>query len=622
MTWPFVLAAAAGLVVAAVALSTPARDLTAGATKGELRLIPSSPARGAMITASYVPSQLLAGEARLPPRPAHSTPDKLTLPAYVQRVIATTLTRSDDGSFHGAFQLPDSIVYATFAVETEDGRSVDGNARRLWSMLVSDSSGAPVYEALEQQVSDLMFRNWELALASAKRAVELYPSSIRAQAILATLEQSILSPAAIDSALTAHRRRIAELESRLDESASPDPEEMGAMVTYAQMIGDTARANRWLERLMLARPTGLWGLNAAIPRLLPNPEVNSAAASAVLDSLWNADGAAHPAILIAGLMTATMSGDSTAVRSWLQRANAVPDGEIGRTRIAESMVQHPTLRHIALELLREQVRAYSTVSDADRPLEQNVGDALGARQQERYEALAALGEALLKGGDRGAALDTLRLAAEGGWDTRTFHRIGDAALLAGDTAIAREMFARIAADPSTDPAFADSARARLAMGDVAWSSSVNETATELRSRMLHLAERRPLPMSVTLTDADGKSTNLQELIAGRPTFVVFWSRGCGKALAITRDLARLGRRWSADGYGVIVIVNDRPSSELAAYLEQNHFSLPVYQDPQHEARRALGQWGTPEMFVLDGRGRLRYAHTTLELAGAQLASLR
>jgi len=28
------------------------------------------------------------------------------------------------------------------------------------------------------------------------------------------------------------------------------------------------------------------------------------------------------------------------------------------------------------------------------------------------------------------------------------------------------------------------------------------------------------------------------------------------------------------------------------------------------------------MFVLDGRGRLRYAHTALELAGAQLASLR
>ncbi len=621
VAWSIALAAAAVLVMAVV-LSMPARDLTAGATVGELRLTPASPVRGAMITASYVPSQLLAGEARLRLRAAYRTADNLPVPSSVQRVVATDLARGRDGSFHGAFRLPDSVVYATFAVETEDGRRVDGNARRLWPMLVSDSSGAPAYEALEQQVSDLMFRNWELALAGAKRAAALYPTSIRAQAILATLEQSILSPVALDSALTAHRRRIAELESRLDEAASHDPEEMGAMVTYAQMIGDTARANRWLDRLMLARPTGLWGLNAAMPRLLPNPGVSSADASAVLDSLWEADGAAHPAIVMAGLMSAAMSGDSAAVRSWLERASAVPDGEIGRTRIAESMLQHPALHDIALDLLREQVSAYSTVSDAERPLGLNVADALRARQRERHEALAALGEALLKGGDRAAALDTLRLAAEGGWDTGTFRRIGDAALLAGDTTIAREMFARIAADPSTAPAFADSARTRLAIGNDAWPRAVNAAATELRSRMLHLAERRPLPKSVTLTGAEGNPARLQELIAGRPTFVVFWSRGCGKALAITRDLERLGQRWSTKGYGVIVIVNDRPSSELAAYLEQNHFSLPIYRDPRHEARRALGQWGTPEMFVLDGRGRLRFTHTTLELAGAQLASLR
>jgi hypothetical protein len=536
--------------------------------------------------------------------------------------VATTLTRGRDGSFHAAFQLPDSVVYAAFAIETTDGRTVDSNARRLWPMLVSDSSGTPVYEALEQQVSDLMFRNWELALESAERAAALYPTSIRAQAILATLEQSILSPIGVDSALTVHRRRVAELESRLEETPSPDPEEMGAMVTYAQMIGDTVRANRWLDRLMPARPTGLWGLNAAMQRLLPNPGPNSVAASLVLDSLWDADGGAHPAILSAGLMTATMSGDSAAVRSWLRRASAVPDEEIGRTRIAESMVQHPALHDIGLDLLRDQVRTYSIVTDAERPLWLNVAESLRARRQERYEALAVLGEALLTSGDRAAALDTLRLAAAGGWDTRTFRRIGDAALLAGDTAIAREMFARIAADASTGPDFADSARAHLAIGDVDWSRAVNEAATELRLRMLNLAERRPLPKSVTLTDADGKPAGLQTLIAGRPTLVVFWSRGCGKALAITRDLARLGKRWLAEGYGVIVVVNDRPSSELAAYLEQNHFSLPVYRDRQHEARRALGQWGTPEMFVLDGRGRLRYSHTTLELAGAQLASLR
>jgi hypothetical protein len=184
------------------------------------------------------------------------------------------------------------------------------------------------------------------------------------------------------------------------------------------------------------------------------------------------------------------------------------------------------------------------------------------------------------------------------------------------------MFARVAVDPSTPPAFADSARARLAAESDDWSSALSDARRELRSRMLQVAERRPLPVSVTLTNAEGKSVSLQALIADRPTLVVFWSRRCGNALAITPQLARRTERWVADGYGVIVVVGEGPSSETAAYLEQHHLSLPIYRDGQHEARLALGQWGTPEMFVLDGRGRLRYAHTSLELAGAQLASLR
>jgi hypothetical protein len=415
------LAAAGIVVVIAVLLSMPARDLTAGATVGDLRFTPSAPARGATITATYTPSQVLAGETRLRLRASYRTANNLPVPSSVRRIVASTLIRSRDGRFHGTFQLPESVVYATCAVETEDGQMVDSNARRLWPMLVSDSSGTPVYEALEQQVSDLMFRNWELALDAAKRAAALYPMKVRAQAILATLEQSILTPVALDSALATHR--------------------------------------------------------------------------------------------------------------------------------------------------------------------------------------------------------TLRLAAARGWDTETFHRIGDAALLGGDTATARDMFARIMADPSSPPAFADSARALLAIGGDEWSRAVGKATTELRSRMIQLAERRQLPESVTLTKSDGMPVNLQALVASGPTLVVFWSRGCGNALAITSRLASLTQRWIARGYGVILVVNDRPSSELSAYLEQHHLSLPIYRDTRHEARRALGQWGTPEMFVLDGHGRLRYAHTTLELTGAQLASL-
>jgi hypothetical protein len=47
----------------------------------------------------------------------------------------------------------------------------------------------------------------------------------------------------------------------------------------------------------------------------------------------------------------------------------------------------------------------------------------------------------------------------------------------------------------------------------------------------------------------------------------------------------------------------------------------VYFDVTNAARRAFGQWATPEYYVLDARGVVRFKHSTLDLVLAQAVSL-
>jgi peroxiredoxin len=622
--WVVALAAAV-VLCAALALFTSTERLTAGATTGELHFIPAAPAAGATIRVTYTPSEVLAGATRLRLRASYRTANDLPVPGSVRRAVAATLTRQADGHFRARFQLPASAVYATFAVEDEDGRHVDSNGRRLWTLLVHDADGRPRYEALEQQVSDLMDRNWELALATARRAAELYPDQIRAHVVLTTLEQSVLAPVAAESALATDKRRSAGFEQRLLAMPAPDPEEMGAMVNYAGMLGDTARAHRWRERLLRAHPHGLWGLNGVMGFFMQRVRTDPRGALAAIDSLWREDGNAHPGIVISGLTAAGQSGDTAAMRQWADRSRSLAAGQVDPVQVAGMLLRQPSLHEDGMRLLREQISARAHVDDALRPLDRTAADEARALREQQRSALTALGTALLHDGDMRAGLDTLILAARTGWDVTLFRRVATAALAAGDTATARDMLARVAVDPATPPAFADSARAQLGAStsdaDPRWTRATTRAAHEMRSRMLERAVRRQLPASVHLARADGSTVELRDLTAQRPTVVAFWSRDCPHAIALLPAFARMIPRLEQQGYGVVLIMDEAPSEAVTRYVAAHGLSIPVHYDVRHEALLAFGHWGTPELYVVDGRGHVRYPLTRLPLVGAQLASL-
>ena len=63
------------------------------------------------------------------------------------------------------------------------------------------------------------------------------------------------------------------------------------------------------------------------------------------------------------------------------------------------------------------------------------------------------------------------------------------------------------------------------------------------------------------------------------------------------------------------------ASSARGLREAQKLDFPAYRDQNHEARLAFAQWGTPEFFILDAKGRVRFRVTTLERAAAQLVSV-
>ncbi|MHB1073752.1 MAG: hypothetical protein ACYC3Q_13225 [Gemmatimonadaceae bacterium] len=65
-----------------------------------------------------------------------------------------------------------------------------------------------------------------------------------------------------------------------------------------------------------------------------------------------------------------------------------------------------------------------------------------------------------------------------------------------------------------------------------------------------------------------------------------------------------------------------PSAESQSFLDAAGLGAVWYTDRTRRLATAVNNWGTPGYFVLDADARLRYAYTSLDAAGAQLAAIR
>jgi thiol-disulfide isomerase/thioredoxin len=220
-----------------------------------------------------------------------------------------------------------------------------------------------------------------------------------------------------------------------------------------------------------------------------------------------------------------------------------------------------------------------------------------------------LGQALIAAGQSSAGRDMLAEAAATGWNLEVFRAVRIASMAAGDTTRALTMAARIAVDPRTTTAFADSVRpiAERRLGQGGWRIQLDSARAAFVDRMLADAPTRSLSTGARLRDLDGRPLALRSLTQGHVTVIAFGSRFCGPAIEDLPRLNAVAARLARSGVRVIGIVEEQSaSSELKAFLREKQVSVPTYLDNGHETSRAFNQWGTPNYYVLDTDGRIRF----------------
>ncbi len=636
-SWAGRIGAIAATVVVLIGLArafAPTEAL-AVAERSVLTIDPTAPTMGAPITVRYTPAPtLFPGATTLVLRARIRTPDNeaYNVPASHTRRLGT-LTRDRNGRFEGTVTLPDSVVFAVLAVESPDSARVDDNDGPGWEVLVAGSDGRPLFAALEQRSNDMMGRSWEEGYASIRRATELYPDSIRGWTMREFFEGQLFSGAEGDSVARLRSPVIGRLVAEAKRAPSLDYASIGSVYYRAYRIANTPGATKadsaewdyWWTRIgreypkhaQIAQRLALWMNTKAIGN------------AAALDSLERLFVALSPLkgpgnnLIGQGMQVAAAAGDVPRERLWMERSLAgVADSA---QRMALFLSSKPAFRQEGMQALRVLLRPGATGVARVRALSRDATAYARVVADARRSMFAALGRGLLADGKPRAALDTLRLAAEGGWDPALHRELLRSYALAGDTTSVLTMQARLVVDPRTSDARRDSLDrdgARRA-GASAWRTRVEEARRDMHERVLERSIVRAVSGSTQVRSRDGADHTLASLTAGQPALVIFWSRHCGYALDAIPEITALVARLKAQGTPVVVSIDEAPSADLDRTLAERKIDWPVYFDARARLASAMRNFGTPGYFVLDRSGRVRFtsAEQVPDLIG-QIEALR
>ena len=112
---------------------------------------------------------------------------------------------------------------------------------------------------------------------------------------------------------------------------------------------------------------------------------------------------------------------------------------------------------------------------------------------------------------------------------------------------------------------------------------------------------------ITFQDLDGKTVSLAEL-KGPVTVVTFISTICPISNAYNDRMNALYKDYAAKGVKFIFVnanANESPS-DVRQHAKDVGFEFPVYKDPGNVAADHFGAMVTPESYVIDSGGKVRY----------------
>jgi Redoxin/Putative zinc-finger len=624
------IAAALVGVVALARLLAP-REAMASGDEGVLTLAPASPQPGVQVQVRYVPAANLfvgAPTLRLRARLRRPVDESYDVPPSQLRVL-TVLARRQDGSYEGTFSVPDSTVFAVMAVEDLDSAQVDDNSGRGWEMLVASANGSPLFTALVQRAEDMMGRSWEEGYASIVRATELYPDSISGWTHREFFERSLFSGAAGDSIRAVRNVTMDALLGRARQAPAMGYGALGAVYfrQYAKAnrpgatAADSAEWRYWWQRLQREYPTH----EQAAQRQAVWLDINAIGPAAALDSLERLyqhfaplRGAGNNLLNVA-LSAANQLGDPARLRLWTERASYGARDSV--KRVATFLASRPEYREEGMRALRLLLQDSTLRGMVTRPLGRSASMQWRFVRDARQSLFAALGKALVAGGQTRAALDTLRLAAGGGWDPALYRDLARTYAQAGDSAGAIAMSARLVVDGRTSPAQRDSLSrsGERSLGTAAWTRRVADARGDMYTRLLERSIARSVSPAARVTSRDGQRLSLADITKGRPALVIFWSRHCGAALDALPEIGTLVKRLASEGTPVAFVIDEAPSADLDRALSTLGVSWPVYYDARASLADAMRNFGTPYYYVVDRQARIRF--TSVEQIGDIYARL-
>ncbi|HEY0153027.1 MAG TPA: redoxin family protein [Longimicrobium sp.] len=595
-------------------------------SSGKLTLTPAAHGPGARVEARYQGDARFAGATRLVLRARLRTPGDQE--AYVGAIGTETrrvaeLVRGDDGVLRGSFQWPDSVVYALFAVEAPDGGVIDTHGNQGWELMERGAGGRPTARALTQRAGDLTLRNPLLGLETAREGARLYPDDPASWMRLWWFEGYAQGRRETDSAsLQPRRARFAQLARALQAKASLTGDEVGAMMYLARGLRDEEAATTWEARLLREHPRHRDAVPARMTAAMAPHSSSIEGKLAVLEPLWAELGTTDDYLLMVGTENALSGGDPAAVVRWTDRLLAhVPLIE-AQSRAARAVAERPATRAEGMRHIRRILARLDEARDADRDLFRTAPQQRDRAAEHQAELLAALGHALGYAGAVPAALDTLRAASSRSARIPLLREIATAQLAAGDTAGAASSWAR-ATGAGAGTALADSVRGEIGARFVAerWAGEVAAARAEFAARVRRAEISRPLAGGLRLVDGAGAPAALRGSAAGRPTVVVFAKSGCGFSLRALPRVERMAAELARSGVRTVLVTDEAPSEDLQKFFGGRGYTGPVLFDPSRSTHAAFGSAGTPEYFVVDGAGMIRFEYSSLDELPSQVAAL-